>query len=57
MPTLVIAQKAMTQEKAPSRGPAFVKLDFLIGMKWGSEAGRKQKPPSWSPNRRRNVPN
>src|ERR1019366_9953497 len=41
---LVIAQKDMTQEKAPSRGTAFVKLDFLIGTKWGSKAGRRQKP-------------
>jgi len=32
---LVIAQKVMTQEKAPSRGLALVKLDFLIAKKWG----------------------
>jgi hypothetical protein len=45
----VRAQKAMTQEKAPSPGPGFVKLDFLIGTKWGSNALRKQKRPSRSP--------
>jgi hypothetical protein len=36
-PSLVIAQKAMTQEKAPSPGLGFVKLDFLIGTKWRSK--------------------
>ena len=41
VPAPVIAQKAVTQEKAPSPGLAFVKLDFLIGTKWGSNAGRK----------------
>jgi hypothetical protein len=35
---LVIAQKAMTEEKAPSRGPALVKLDFLIGTKLGLQS-------------------
>jgi hypothetical protein len=52
----VIAQKVMTEEKTPCRRLGFVKLDFLIGTKWGSNAGRKQKPPSRSPNRRRNIP-
>jgi len=41
---------------ALSPGLAFVKLDFLIGTNWGSNARRKQKRPSRSPNRRRNVP-
>jgi hypothetical protein len=27
----------MTQEKDPSPALGFVKLDFLIGMKWGSQ--------------------
>src|SRR5208282_5465535 len=41
---------------APSPSLAFVKLDFLIGTKSGSDAGSKQKRPSQSPNPRRNVP-
>jgi hypothetical protein len=49
---VLIAQKAMTQEKSPSPGLGFVKLDFLIGTKWGSNAGRT----SQSPNRRRKRP-
>jgi len=53
---LVLAQKAIPQEMALSPGLAFVKLDFLIGTNWGSNARRKQKRPSRSPNRRRNVP-
>jgi hypothetical protein len=53
----VTTQKAMTQEKPPpSPGPALVKLDFLIGTKWGSSIGRKQNRPSRNPNRRRNAP-
>jgi hypothetical protein len=34
----------MTEEKAPSRGLAFVKLDFLIGTKCRSNAGREPEP-------------
>jgi len=35
--------------KGPSHGLALVKLDFLIGTKWGSNVDRKQKPPSREP--------
>jgi hypothetical protein len=42
--------------RAASRGLALVKLDFLIGTKWGPNAGRKQKCPSRSPNPQRNIP-
>src|SRR5271165_967281 len=35
--------------KGPSPSLALVKLDFLIGTKWGSNARRKQKCPSRSP--------
>jgi hypothetical protein len=52
VPVPVIVQKAMTQEKAPSPGLGFVKLDFLIGTKWGCNAGRT----SQSPNRRGKCP-
>jgi YD repeat-containing protein len=38
---LFIVPKAMTQEKAPYPGLGLVKLDFLIGTKWGSKAGRE----------------
>src|ERR1019366_9901460 len=48
-PSPVIAQKAMTQEKAPSPGLGFVKLDFLIGTKWGSKPGGSKSPPSQEP--------
>jgi hypothetical protein len=41
---LVIAQKAMTQEKALSPGLGLVKLDFLIGTKCRSNAGREPEP-------------
>ena len=53
---VLIAQKAMTQEKSPSPGLGFVKLDFLIGTKWGSNAGRKQKPHPRSRTGSGNVP-
>ena len=43
------SQKAMTQEKPPSPGLALVKIDFSIGTKWGSRAGRKQNRPSPEP--------
>jgi hypothetical protein len=44
VPALVIVQRAMTQEKAPYPGLAFVKLDFLIGTKCRSNAGREPEP-------------
>jgi len=43
VPAPVIAQKVMTEEKAPSRGLALVNLDFLIGTKRGSNARRQQQ--------------
>ena len=46
---LVIAQKAMTQEKALSPGLALVKLDFLIGTKRWSKAGRNPEPAAERP--------
>jgi hypothetical protein len=53
----IVAQKAMTQEKAPlSPGLGFVKLDFLIGTKWGSKPGGSKSPPSQSQNRRKKRP-
>ena len=46
---LVIAQKAMTQEKALSPGLALVKLYFLIGTKRWSKAGRNPEPAAERP--------
>ena len=46
---LVIAQKAMTQEKALSPGLGLVKLDFLIGTKCRSNAGREPEPAAERP--------
>ena len=47
----VTAQKVMTEEKDVSRGLAFVKLDFLFGMKRGSDARRqeRQRPQAENP--------
>ena len=39
----------MTLEKSPSPCLGFVKIDFLIGTKWGSNVGRKQNRPSPGP--------
>jgi hypothetical protein len=36
----VRAQKAVTQN-SPTPGLGVVKLDFLVGTKWGSNVGRK----------------
>ena len=49
VPALVMAQKAITQEKAPYPGLAFVKLDFLIGTKCRSNAGREPEPAAERP--------
>jgi RHS repeat-associated protein len=38
-------EEFLTPEKAHSPGLALVKLDFLIGTKWGSYAGRKPGAP------------
>jgi hypothetical protein len=38
------APKSHDARKGPSPGLGFVKLDFLIGTKWGSNVGRNQKP-------------
>ena len=46
-PVPVIAQKAVAQEKAPSPGLGFVKLDFLIGTKWGFQ--RRENIPEPEP--------
>jgi hypothetical protein len=45
VPALVIDQKVMSknEEKTPSPGLAFVKLDFLIGKDCRSNVGRKVK--------------
>jgi len=37
-----LLRKKRWREKDPSSGLALVKLDFLIGTKWGSDAERKQ---------------
>src|ERR1019366_2331383 len=46
---LVIAQKAMTQEKALSPGVGLVKLYFLMGAKGGPNAGREPDPAAERP--------
>jgi hypothetical protein len=38
-------EKPPRQEKAPSTSPALVKLDFLIGTKWGSNVREEAKAP------------
>ncbi len=42
------ASRTASKER-PSAGLAFVKLDFLIGTKWGGKTGKKQERPSRSP--------
>ncbi len=39
----LLAVPSDLQGNAPSRGPASVKLDFLIGMKWASNARREKQ--------------
>ena len=52
---VVPASEPKGKDKTPSRSRALVKLDFLLGTKWGSNAGREQKRPSRSPNRQKNA--
>jgi hypothetical protein len=43
------AKKPRRKKRPPSPGLGFVKLDFLLGTKWGASARRQQNRPSPKP--------